>query len=69
MIVMNGGKMDQREADEQERQACAAIAEGVEIALTRLSPMHCRRGEYLAMLADFRLAAGRHHDRALVRAG
>lgn len=69
MIVMNGGMMDQHEADEQERRACADIAAGLESALTHLSPMHHRRDEYLAMLADFRRAAGQHCDRHLVRAG
>lgn len=61
--------LGQDEADEQERRACSDIADGIARALTRLSPCHPHRSEYLAMLADFRGAAGPLASRSLVLAG
>lgn len=59
LAVMDGGKtLDNITVELQEQQACADIANGVQLALTRLSPHHPHRGEYLALLADFQTAAG-----------
>lgn len=70
LAALDGGMtLDNDVAHTQEQHACADIAEGVQQALTRLSPAHPRRGEYLALLAEFQTAAGPHARQALVLAG
>lgn len=61
--------LDPATVEDQEQAACADIADGVRRALTRLSPHHPHRTEYLMMLADFRAAAGPRAERSFVLAG